>query len=1196
MVTFGDESVSTGWINLALQNGVNNSERAYYTVNGVTPSGEIVFWLTIDSANPIRRDADELMVAEGLGNNDIDSRSWSEDSDDEWIEFKFFVTGPGASDIVNLSFKELGLSRSADDSVEFEDGIGSSVTHYLSDPSVISSYAEGDRLEGLDPLTLSNVGGIGDGTWALRMTARAFGQDTENDTSFRVTTLTFEYEVAITDVQHPLPANDLLLHFDAASLIGSTDGAVMGGAWPDSSGMENNADSSQRPQFLADGGGGYPAVRFDGTDDYLEVPVSLGTEASVFIVFSNERSSLLADTSDTLLATNGDGLEISSSKSSATAPDYPAFNTKTGAGITSSIWVDGMDVSDLTGEIFSDRYYIGSAVYTQMPNSSSLFIGSTEATGSDAGQNDIREILVYDSVLTDAERREVEAYLSEKYRIGIRRYASDHPVESFVHILGSQQFGTQYSFGEAGIRALDYAYGTLAQGGRIAKFRLSNKYDTADGFTQVAAIDSLTELVRDQPEIKEILDLPFTDYQFWVSTFAVADWTNQIDESGGGLIASKRAEIYDEIYDLTVYLLETYSGTGKSFFLGNWEGDWKLAGPNRSDPTQIPATRIAAQIDWANTRQKAIDDAKAATTHNDVNVWYYLEANKMDWAREGLPCIVNDVIPEMPKLDFISFSSYSIHKEDTQTAPVGRFHEDLDRLQALIDAKPDNSIAGSRIIIGEYGFQYNSGNFENFEEFASEHALTVRNYLSWQGGTIRNILQWQFFNQSTAESGAAKEMSQIGPQNDVRPLYYMHENFIRRMRDWLADYYEAHGTLPSDRAYMDEAILQFDQTLVEEYDPDVSPWPNQVGQSVDGYMIPDTVSDVAQQDAAVVYDRYGNLMSLSLDSFDWSLSPEQQGLSVDNTGLLSIQGNASPGDYTISVSSSAYPYLDTQLNIKAELPVASIYDKLTDFSKTDGVNPNLGIVSNNAEIHFEGDNDRVNRLGSTDPEAITWYVPGLNRFYAKVYHSNSIALDEKISVETSTDGSSWTPLSLRVDPVTVTSDTWNRSWIAPLNPLPANTNYLRILLIFPSKTWNPQIGEVILFGEDTGYSFWKQKEFETESDRNDPAISGPEADPSGSGVSNLYRYFTDMSAGEIDSTLLPKLVDEEAGIRYAIPFDSTKSDVLTKVKASTDLSSWDYTLFDSTVDEALLEDGRLFFDESELPESDRYFFRLELSE
>ena len=178
----------------------------------------------------------------------------------------------------------------------------------------------------------------------------------------------------------------------------------------------------------------------------------------------------------------------------------------------------------------------------------------------------------------------------------------DHPVETYPHPLGAQQFGTQYSFGTSGNRVLDYARASYRQGNRVIKFRLSNKYANTDGFTQVAGVDTLVELVRDQPEVKAVLDMPLTDYLFWVSTFAVPSSQNHIDSEG--LIPAKEQEIYDEVYDLAVYLLQTYSGSGKSFYLGNWEGDWMLSGSGTYTPdgTPIPANRIQAMIDWANIR------------------------------------------------------------------------------------------------------------------------------------------------------------------------------------------------------------------------------------------------------------------------------------------------------------------------------------------------------------------------------------------------------------------------------------------------------------------------------------------------------------------------------------------------------------------------------------------------------------------
>ena len=51
------------------------------------------------------------------------------------------------------------------------------------------------------------------------------------------------------------------------------------------------------------------------------------------------------------------------------------------------------------------------------------------------------------------------------------------------------------------------------------------------------------------------------------------------------------------IYDRCCYLLKTYRGTRKTFYLGHWEGDWEIRGraSSREDPTP---ERIANKIRW----------------------------------------------------------------------------------------------------------------------------------------------------------------------------------------------------------------------------------------------------------------------------------------------------------------------------------------------------------------------------------------------------------------------------------------------------------------------------------------------------------------------------------------------------------------------------------------------------------------------
>lgn len=620
-----------------------------------------------------------------------------------------------------------------------------------------------------------------------------------------------------------LPQAGIVLHLDAGSIQGVADGSPLTSGWADQSTSGITATSGTPPTYIADAGSGYPAVRFNGVDQYLDAGVGTGSEISVFVVFAHQRANSPTNYRDILITGTGGGtnLSLASSRSSASAPDYPSFNATTGTGISVQTWVNGLNTADATGDFFRGRFYVGSAVYTDVPAESSLRIGARGTGGFNAGQNDIREVLVYNRALSDLERESVQRHLGLKYDIELVWRPLDHPVEAWTHPLGSQQFGTQYSFGESGIRTVDYARSTLRQGSRVVKFRLSNKYANTDGFTAVAGIDTLIELVRDQPEVKAVLDMPMTDYVFWVSTFAVPSWQNQLDANG--LKPAKATAIYNEVKAMVAYLLTTYSGTGKRFYIGNWEGDWMLSGTYRDDPNTIPANRIQGMIDWANIRQKAVDDAKAETPHSDVDVWFYLEMNKADWMRQDLPCVANSIIPAMPKLDMISISSYSVHKDGGAPASDTRIHSDLDRVQALLDAKPDASIPGSRLMIGEYGWTYSADKYNNsLDAFADDHITTARSFFSWQGGTLRFILQWQFFNQATNGSGISKEMSQIGPNNDLRPLYYLHENLNRSMRRWVEDYLLRTGSLPSERAYADQADHFLATVSLSEYDPMLS--------------------------------------------------------------------------------------------------------------------------------------------------------------------------------------------------------------------------------------------------------------------------------------------------------------------------------------------------------------------------------------
>jgi hypothetical protein len=152
---------------------------------------------------------------------------------------------------------------------------------------------------------------------------------------------------------------------------------------------------------------------------------------------------------------------------------------------------------------------------------------------------------------------------------------------------------------------------------------------------------------------------------------------------------------------------------------------------------------------------------------------------------------------------------------------------------------------------------------------------------------LRFILQWQFYNQATTGTGASKEMSQIGPINDRRPLYYMHENFYRLMRRWIDDHYSRTGQLPTASAYEAQASQVLSAISFAEYDPvygftDYADWKN--------YHYTDAVenADAATSGAAAVPYNGGlsNLMRYGLGLDKLSNAGNRMPYVLDNAGAM----------------------------------------------------------------------------------------------------------------------------------------------------------------------------------------------------------------------------------------------------------------------------------------------------------------------
>jgi hypothetical protein len=185
--------------------------------------------------------------------------------------------------------------------------------------------------------------------------------------------------------------------------------------------------------------------------------------------------------------------------------------------------------------------------------------------------------------------------------------------------IGSQGFGGAYSVGE-GTKLMQQARYELAMGSDA--FKLSLSTSIYPDIKRPATANTLAKIAQ-LPEYKEVFDLPFQYTCLWAYAFGLPD-----HPYGNGLTQYESDIEYRQIYDLARYLLQTYAGTGRSFLIGHWEGDWSMLGSYDYLGTPPPAN-IQGMIDWLKIRQKAVEDARNSLPElkGGVHVYNYVEVN-----------------------------------------------------------------------------------------------------------------------------------------------------------------------------------------------------------------------------------------------------------------------------------------------------------------------------------------------------------------------------------------------------------------------------------------------------------------------------------------------------------------------------------------------------------------------------------------
>lgn len=362
----------------------------------------------------------------------------------------------------------------------------------------------------------------------------------------------------------------------------------------------------------------------------------------------------------------------------------------------------------------------------------------------------------------------------------------------FSTAVGTQTVGVRYQFTDKSA-LVETAEAIQELGCDTLKIAVTPKYTDDYLMTKDPEIKSALDLVQRKPAFQQVFDMPFRNVMLWLYPFS--------DTKSGffkGEIPDTEAKaIYREIYEFTAYLLKTYSGSGKSFFLGNWEGDWHMT-KESYDYNQDPAPEtIRGAIQWFNLRQKAIAAAVRETKHHDVAVYYYIELNHVGKSlKNDRPTIVNSVLPYI-NTDYVSWSSYDVSTEAAKLGGDAGRKIVFDALDYIEKHLPPSDIKEKRVIMGEYGFHLGQVDDPAMQKTATANIMQW--CLEWG---CPFILYWEMYcNEIEPSTGEHRGFWLIDKDGEKQPAWYLHKEFLSKANRFVEEFEMTNGRLPSQVEY-----------------------------------------------------------------------------------------------------------------------------------------------------------------------------------------------------------------------------------------------------------------------------------------------------------------------------------------------------------------------------------------------------------
>lgn len=370
-------------------------------------------------------------------------------------------------------------------------------------------------------------------------------------------------------------------------------------------------------------------------------------------------------------------------------------------------------------------------------------------------------------------------------------YDTITPLENYNFILGTNCIGGKYQFSNES-KLVEQAKHTRGMGSNIIKISLGpNSIKSYDLKVDIKPTTTL-ELFKSSPEYKKVFDMDFKYIQTWVHTATGIEWKKGINQD-------QEKILYDEMFSFVTYLLKEYNNTGKTFLIGNWEGDWLLH-PNYKRDVNPSEEHIQNMTKWFQIRQRAIDDAKKAVQSKNVELYYYIEVNLVLKGLKGESCITQSILPNV-NVDLVSYSSYEAIKNRTYAQKKEQLEQVFNYLEKQL--QPKNNLPFSRrVFIGEYGYHANITKPESFKKQYDETKEIMQISLELN---LPFALHWQMYN-NEYENGVSKEMSLINENGEKTPLYYLHKNYYKAMNDYLVEYKKKQKKYPSQKEFNIKAL------------------------------------------------------------------------------------------------------------------------------------------------------------------------------------------------------------------------------------------------------------------------------------------------------------------------------------------------------------------------------------------------------